>query len=99
MRQQIRPSEIKSLLRALSDFHVTLRPEVVQLNNWPSIQPALFISKHLWQPGLFDHVIRNEKDLKENLNYIAFNPVRAGYVTQPYFYPYTGFLREDLSLK
>lgn len=84
----------KPLLSAFADFRATLRPEVIRLTNWPTCQPAHFLTKHLWQPGFFDHVIRNEKDLNENLNYIAFNPVRAGYVTQPYFYPYTGFLRE-----
>ena len=87
--QQSRP-----LLQALSDFRATLRPEVVQLRNWPTPEPALFTNKHLWQRGFFDHVIRNEKDLNDNLNYIAFNPVHAGYVTEPFFYPYTAFLRE-----
>ena len=89
--------ETKPLLHALTDWQATLRPEVVKLENWPSIQPRLFLSKHLWQPGFFDHVIRNEKDLQENLNYIALNPVRAGYVSQPYFYPFTGFLREEIA--
>lgn len=85
----------KPLLRALTDWTATLRPEMVELTNWPSSHPRLFLNKHLWQPGFFDHIVRNQKDLNENLNYIAFNPVRAGYVTQPYFYPYTGFLREE----
>ncbi len=89
--------EAKPLLRALADWQATIRPEVVRLSNWPSPQPAAFLSKHLWQPGFFDHVIRNEKDLQENLNYIALNAVRAGYVAQPYFYPYTGFLREEIA--
>ena len=80
------------LLSALSGWQVTLRPEVVQLRNWPSPAPGLFLSKHLWQQQFFDHVIRNEKDLHENLHYIAYNSMRAGYVTQPHFYPYTGFL-------
>ena len=35
---------------------------------------------------------RNDADLQENLDYIAMNPVREGYVTHPQFYPYTGFL-------
>ena len=37
-------------------------------------------------------IIRNDTDLQENLEYIAMNPVNAGYVTRPQFYPYTGFL-------
>jgi len=85
--------ETKPVVRALADWQATIRPEIVYLENWPSPEPTLFLTKHLWQPGFFDHVIRNEKDLQENLNYIALNPVRAGYVSQPYFYPYTGFLR------
>ena len=84
-----------ALLLSLANWNATLRPETVELKNWPTIPPTLFLSKHLWQPGFFDHVIRNEKDFNENLNYIAYNPVCAGYVTQPYFYPYTGFLREE----
>lgn len=77
---------------ALIERNATLRPEVVRLDNWPSVQPAQFLQKHLWRRGFFDHVIRNDKDLQENLDYIAMNAVRAGYVSQPYFYPYTGFL-------
>ena len=84
--------ESQSLLSALIDWRVTLRPEVVELKNWPHVKPEHFLTKRLWQPRLFDHVIRNEFDLRENLDYIAMNPVREGYVSQPQFYPYTGFL-------
>jgi REP element-mobilizing transposase RayT len=84
--------ERQTLLSALLDGHATLRPEVVELKNWPCVRPESFLKKHLWQGRFFDHVIRNDKDLRENLNYIAMNPVKAGYVSQPCFYPYTGFL-------
>ena len=39
---------------------------------------------------MFDHVIRNDFDLEENLDYVVMNPVHAGYVAAPHFYPYTG---------
>lgn len=84
--------ESRPLLSALLDWSATLRPEVVELKNWPNVKPEHFRQKRLWQTRLFDHVIRNDFDLEENLNYIAMNPVREGYVTQPQFYPYTGFL-------
>ena len=84
--------ERRALMPALFDGHATLRPEVVELKNWPSVRPESFLKKHLWQARFFDHVIRNDKDLRENIHYIAMNPVRAGYVTQSWFYPYTGFL-------
>jgi hypothetical protein len=76
----------------LIEGRATLRPEVVELRNWPVVRPELFLRKHLWQAKFFDHVIRNDIDLRENLEYIAMNPVRAGYVARSYFYPYTGFM-------
>lgn len=84
--------ESRPLISALIDWCATLRPEIVELRNWPSVKPEHFLQKRLWQTRIFDHVIRNDFDLQENLDYIAINPVRKGYVTQPQFYPYTGFL-------
>ncbi len=82
----------QSLISALMDWRATLRPEVVELRNWPKVRPEHFLKKRLWQKRIWDHVIRNDVDLEENLDYIAMNPVREGYVTHPQFYPYTGFL-------
>jgi len=33
----------------------------------------------------------NDADLRETLEYIAYNPVKRGYVSKPQFYPFTGF--------
>jgi REP element-mobilizing transposase RayT len=84
--------ESRPLVAALLNWRVGLRPENVELRNWPNLKPEHFLGKRLWQTRYFDHVIRNDFDLQENLDYIAMNPVRAGYVTHPQFYPYTGFL-------
>jgi len=85
-------NEARELLNSVMQWRATLRPEVVKLNNWPRLKPEQFLKKRLWQTRLFDHVIRNDTDLHENLEYIAMNPVRAGYVTRPQYYPFTGFL-------
>ena len=93
--QSVNKSDVKNsrgLMSALVEGRATLLPEVVELKNWPAIRPENFLKKHLWQAKFFDHVIRNDQDLTDNLEYIAMNPVRAGHVTRPYFYPYTGFL-------
>jgi REP element-mobilizing transposase RayT len=87
--------ESRPLMSALFDRRATLRPEVVELKNWPGVELEHFRQKHLWQTRFFDHVIRNDRDLQENYEYIAMNPVRRGYVTHPQFYPYTGFLDFD----
>ncbi|HEU4834933.1 MAG TPA: transposase [Pyrinomonadaceae bacterium] len=85
-------TDSRDLLAAVLDWRAGLRPETVELRNWPTVKPEHFRSKRLWQTRLFDHVIRNDFDLQENLDYVAMNPVRAGYVTHPQFYPYTAFL-------
>ena len=84
--------QARLLLSALIDGHATLRPEVVELRNWPAVRPEMFLKKHLWQSKFFDHIIRNDQDLRENIEYITMNSVRAGYVSRSCFYPYTGFM-------
>ena len=37
----------------------------------------------LWQPRYWDHIIRNERDLVNHLEYIHWNPVKHGYVKDP----------------
>ncbi len=86
------PNKSRPLLAALMEWRATLRQEIVRLKNWPRLKPQQFLRKSLWQEKFFDHVIRNDTDLQENLDYIAMNPVKAGHVTRPQFYPFTGFL-------
>ncbi|HCA47851.1 MAG TPA: transposase, partial [Armatimonadetes bacterium] len=38
----------------------------------------------------YDHSIRNERDQRETAHYIWTNPVRAGLVTRPEDWPWTG---------
>ena len=85
--------ESRSVIAALTDGRAVLRPEVVELKNWPCVKPKHFLKKILWEKGFHDHVIRNDQDLEENLTYIEMNSVREGYVSYPFFYPYTGYLR------
>ena len=44
----------------------------------------------MWQTKFLDHVVRNEDDLENEINYIVMNPVKEGFVSDPHFYPYTG---------
>ena len=86
------PTEAKRLLQPILEWRATLRPEMMELRNWPSVKPAQFLKKRLWREKFFDHVIRNDIDLQENIDYIIMNPVKAGFVTRPEFYPFTGFM-------
>jgi putative transposase len=43
-----------------------------------------------WQPGFFDHLLRNEESYDEKWNYVCQNPVRAGLVEVVDDWPYAG---------
>ena len=45
----------------------------------------------LWQRGYWDHVIRDEDDWAQHLNYIHYNPVKHGPVRRAEEYPHTSF--------
>lgn len=47
----------------------------------------------LWQRRFWDHAIRDEADLRAHLDYIHWNPVKHGYVTQVKDWPYSTFYR------
>ena len=43
--------ESRPLISALMEWRATLRPEVVELKNWPKVKPEHFLKKRLWQNG------------------------------------------------
>jgi len=44
----------------------------------------------LWQPGFFDHVLRNDESYSQKWEYVRANPVRAGLVKRADEWPYQG---------
>ena len=38
---------------------------------------------NIWQRGFWDHVIRDERDLENHLDYIHWNPIKHGHVSKP----------------
>lgn len=45
----------------------------------------------VWQRSFYDHVIRNEKDLVEKLNYIHSYPLRAGLIGEIVEYEHSSY--------
>ncbi|HXR08272.1 MAG TPA: transposase [Candidatus Acidoferrum sp.] len=43
-----------------------------------------------WQPGFFDHLLRDSESYSEKWDYVWRNPVRAGLVARPEDWPYQG---------
>ena len=44
---------------------------------------------HLWQRRFWEHLIRDEKDLENHINYIHYNPVKHGLVLKVKDWPYS----------
>jgi putative transposase len=53
----------------------------------------LFRSKfgpgRVWQNRFWDHIIRDREDLNNHLDYIHYNPVKHGFVNNPFEYEYS----------
>jgi putative transposase len=49
--------------------------------------------KGIWQRRFWEHCIRNEEDWRKHIDYIHFNPVKHGYVSQPEDWPFSSFQR------
>jgi len=49
--------------------------------------------KGVWQRRFWEHVIRDEEDLRQILDYVYYNPVKHGLVTRPIDWPYSTFRR------
>jgi len=45
----------------------------------------------LWQRRFWEHMIRNDKDYENHVNYIHYNPVKHGLAKQPRDWPYSSF--------
>ncbi len=46
----------------------------------------------LWQDRFWDHVVRNEQDLENHIDYIHWNPVKHGYVRNPVDWKYSSYV-------
>jgi len=46
-----------------------------------------------WQRGFWDHVIRDETDLRRHVDYIHLNPVKHGLVDKPFDYPHSSIMK------
>ncbi len=49
--------------------------------------------KGIWQRRFWEHYIRNEEDWRRHVDYIHFNPVKHGYVSEPQDWPYSSYLQ------
>ena len=49
--------------------------------------------KDIWQRRFWEHLIRDDKDLEQHVDYIHYNPVKHGFAKAPKDWPYSSFHR------
>jgi len=47
----------------------------------------------IWQRRFWEHLIRDQRDYEEHINYIHYNPVKHGYVSSPKEWKYSSIHR------
>jgi len=47
----------------------------------------------VWQRRFWEHVIRDDRDYQEHMDYIHYNPVRHGHAECPHGWPHSSFRR------
>ncbi len=52
-------------------------------------QKGLKGERGVWQKRYWEHCVRDEDDLSRHINYIHWNPVKHGYVSDPDDWPYS----------
>ncbi len=75
---------IRPGLRSLVDFIGEFKKKTADL-----ARETRGITK-LWQRSFFDHRLRSDESAAEQYDYLRANPVRAGLVTNPNDWPWTG---------
>ncbi len=77
-------------------FHVILDPRTNDLSDMMKRFKLRFsglyrsrlqlLSGRVWQNRFWDHVIRDQEDLNRHIDYIHYNPVKHGLVSDPFLY-------------
>jgi putative transposase len=89
-RYLIMPDHMHLFVRGGDDFK--LAQWVNGLKRAISVALGATKKRPLWQPGFFDHVLRNDESYSQKWKYVRENPVRAELVVRSDEWPYQGEL-------
>jgi len=52
-----------------------------------------YATERVWQNRFWDHIIRSEEDFQNHLDYIHYNPVKHGVISDPLEYEHSSLLK------
>lgn len=87
------PDHVRLLIYVPETTDISRLLQSIQRNFTRNYKKAydIYEPTQLWQRGFWDHVIRNEGDFANHLDYIHYNPVKHGYVSKPEAYAHSSF--------
>jgi len=87
-RYVVMPDHLHLFVRGDDDF--VLGEWVKGLKRTISMAFQQQVKRFRWQPGFFDHLLRNDESYAQKWAYVRDNPVRAGLVAWTEQWPYQG---------
>ena len=101
--KEIHPFKMLAYVFLPDHFHLLIKPSGISYFDdiMHSLKPnftkeykkclGITASMKFWQKGYWDHIIRDEEDLQDHLDYIHYNPVHHGFVDKPEAWTYSSF--------
>jgi putative transposase len=88
----VMPNHVHLLITPQVDARRWLGP----LKGFTAHEANRVLARHapFWQDESYDHVVRNEQELRQVQRYIEYNPVKAGLVASPEDFPWSSARRD-----
>ena len=72
---------------------VLFSKRIVAVDESLSVSRSVRRERGIWQRRFYEHIIRDERDLQNHIDYIHINPVKHGYVERAQDWPHSSFHR------
>ena len=87
------PSEDEDFSTRISVMKVLFSKRIVAVDESLSTSRTLRRERDIWQRRFYEHIIRDERDLQNHIDYVHINPVKHGYVERVQDWPHSSFHR------
>ncbi len=95
--QARRPVPLNTFIQPLEYYSLAQITHSIKSYSANRLQKMLNQKKRIWQDENFDRIIRDSEEYAQKMNYIIYNPVKAGFVAKPEDYKWL-FLGEKGSI-
>lgn len=87
------PPEDEDFSTRISVVKVLFSKRIVAMDESLSMSQILRRERGIWQRRFYEHIIRDQRDLQNHIDYIHINPVKHGHVERVQDWPHSSFHR------